>query len=64
MNTRGQKSPRRHLNFNDDRTKHDHEGAPFDCDQPNQPSYNDDSPYRFSSPPVTTPLKTPIRNGN
>ena len=23
----------------------------------------DDSPYRFSSPPVTTPLKTPIRNG-
>jgi len=57
MNSRGQESPRRRLNFN--RTKH--EGAPFD----NQPSYSysDDSPYRFSSPPVTTPLKTPIRNG-
>ena len=65
MNIRGgQESPRRHLNFNDDRTKHNHghEGAPFDYDRPNQPSYNDDSPYRFSSPPVTTPLKTPIRN--
>ena len=58
----GQESPRRHLNFNDE-TKHDHEGAPFDFDHPNQPSYNGDSPYRFSSPPVTTPLKTPIRNG-
>ena len=62
MNTRGgQESPRRRLNFNDDRTKH--EGAPFDDDHPNQPSYNGDSPYRFSSPPVTTPLKTPIQNG-
>jgi len=66
MNSRGgQESPRRHLNFNDDKTKHDHEGAPFDNDHPitNQPSYNDNSPYRFSSAPVTTPLKTPIRNG-
>ena len=124
MKNRGQESPRRRLNFNDNGPKK-YDGAPLKEDQSNQPlsaatppirgsvsnhdsdsdrklaqerfkndkltahiqeleaqvsklqmsqaldyndddrhnNDNDDSPYRFSSPPVTTPLKTPIRNG-